>query len=270
MRRIFSELKALAPFGLVVVAGGAMASLAEEAPTANAPAAVVSPAPGASASPGPADGHAGAGHGKAKAEASACLADASSVEDLKKAREELEARQKAISAREAELGVKERALKEELKRLEVVRDEISKGTAEKKKEAEERIAKLVETLEGMSPKSAAQLLAGIDEALAVTAMSRISTTQLSKVLSSMESTRSARLTERLGGLKPRPNDSSLERMNQSAKGGERNDGQYENRNAVASRSNGADGSKSPSSQGTDASRQPAGATGPTADGNKSR
>lgn len=253
MKRFFSEIRALTPFVLVLMSGMALVSLAEESPQAPASTPSASPSPAGSGTPPQAEG---ANQEHSRREQSACLADASSVDDLKKTRETLEARQKAVAAREAELAIKERALKEELKRLEIVRDEISKGSAAKKKESEERVAKLVETLENMSPKSAAQLLAGIEEGLSVSSMSRLSTVKLAKILSAMEPVRSARLTELLGGVKPRQAESESDRMNLSAKGGERNNGRNENRNAVAAVST-ADGGKSPTSQSSENGRQPA-------------
>jgi flagellar motility protein MotE (MotC chaperone) len=273
MRGVLRELRSLAPFGLIVLSGMAMVGLAEEGSSSPAS----SPTPQVSGSPTPADSHAPAA--ARPRESSACLADASSVDDLRKTREELETRQKAVAAREAELAVKERALKEELKRLEGVRDEITKGGAEKKKEAEERLAKIVETVENMSPKSGAQLLAGIDEGLAVSAMTRLSTQKLSKILASMEPTRSARLTERLGGVKARPSqpvDSELARNSQSAKGGEKNYGHSETRNdAVKPQGNapaesGREPAAVPSSNGNGAGSVGGSAGSPGAAGTKNR
>ena len=270
MKGVLREFRTLAPFLGVVLCGAALLSFTEEAPASGSepghgpPSAVeASPSPGASPAAG---GHAEAGAAQgpaARTESSACLVDASNVEDLKKRREELEQRQKALVAREAEFAAKERALKEELKRLENVRDEIAKGGASRKKEAEEKIAKLVETLENMSPKSGAQLLAGIDETLAVSAMSRLSTLKLAKVLSSMEPVRSARLTELLGGVKTRSGEASEDRMNLSAKGGERKDGRNNNdtRNAVAAVSKPDDGGKAPNGASADPGRQPAAVSG---------
>jgi len=53
----------------------------------------------------------------------------------------------------------------------------------------------VETVEKMSPKNAAKLLASIDERLAVTAMQRINTPTLAKIMNSMEPQKLSQLTE---------------------------------------------------------------------------
>jgi len=129
-----------------------------------------------------------------------CLADAATLEDLKRQKRELEARGRELAARESELKARELALSDEMAKLADARDEIGKADGAKKKEAEAKVTKLVETLESMSPKAAAPLVASLDEALAVQAMSRLSTTKLAKLMNVMDPIRSTRLSEIMAGV----------------------------------------------------------------------
>lgn len=131
---------------------------------------------------------------------SACLVEPAAIEDLKKQKEVLQAQMNELSARESELKAREAALNEEFKKLEVLRGDLGKIEGSRRQENEGRIGKLVETFETMSPKAASQVIAGLDESLAVAAMSKISTQKLAKILNVMEPRRSARLTELMAGV----------------------------------------------------------------------
>lgn len=139
-------------------------------------------------------------HGKHAAtdDLGACVTGAA-IEDLNRLRDRLAEREKAISAKEAELKTLEKAIQEEFAKLEQTRSDLAKVDDLKKKENEEKIAKIVETLESMSPKPASQLIGTMDEALAVTAIRRMSTQKLAKIMNVMESGKSSRLTELLAG-----------------------------------------------------------------------
>ena len=152
----------------------------------------------------------GAEHGKEKEEEKdpkldasnpdACLVDQTALEDLKKRRSELEKKNKELAERETELKSRERAVEEQIKKMEEVRDQITKGDDLKKKENQEKIAKIVETIESMSPKAAANLIASIDETLAIAAITQVSTPKLAKMMNIMEPARAFRLTELLAGV----------------------------------------------------------------------
>lgn len=161
-----------------------------------------------------------------------CPSEEGLISELQKKREELDVRVKEIETKESELKAKERALEVELKKLEAVRDEITKTRELSSKDNEEKVNKLVEAFETMSPKAGAQLLGSVDEALAVAAMSKMSTAKLAKVLNVMDSVRSTRLTELMAGLARAKvivsNDTTRVR-NESAKGGEKDDGHINNK-----------------------------------------
>ena len=129
-----------------------------------------------------------------------CIADPAAIEDLQMRRQEIETKLKEISTKEAELKAREDAVVEELKKVQNIRNDIKKTNILKTKENEEKVSKLVETFETMSPKAAAELLAGLDESLAVAAVGRISTQRLAKIMNLMKSQDSARLSENLVGV----------------------------------------------------------------------
>ena len=129
-----------------------------------------------------------------------CLVDPTAISDLRRRSEEVEARAKALESREQELAAQKRAVEEDVKRLTAVREEIEKLQGSLKKSGEERVAKLVETMEAMAPKGAAQLISGVEDQLAVSAMTRLSTAKLAKILPLMSPERSAFLTEKMAGV----------------------------------------------------------------------
>ena len=129
-----------------------------------------------------------------------CLVDESALEDIKNRKEELLNKEKEIEIKTAEITAREKALAEELKKIEIIRDEIKQINATKIQKNEEKVAKLVETLESMSPKAAASIVANIEESLAVEAMARLSSLKLSKVLAAIEPKKSSQLAEALVGV----------------------------------------------------------------------
>ncbi len=221
------------------VAGTALTVLGGDQPAKEekhgeaAPAAQASGSPAAQASPVPVDTR-----GEAKPEAiaftqSSCITDPAVIEEFKKRREEFEVRAKELAAREAELKSRERALETEVKKLELVRDDIDRARAAFKKENEEKVSKLVETFQGMSPKAVAQMLTNLDDGLAIAAMTRMDTPKLSKVMNVMDPGRSSRLSEMMAGVvRARPEPASIDAAVttvSSTKGGEVNVGQNEQR-----------------------------------------
>ncbi|MBL7716726.1 MAG: hypothetical protein JNL01_14775 [Bdellovibrionales bacterium] len=189
----------------------------------------------------------------------ACLAYEGAAEDIKKRREELDAREKELKAKETELLAKTQALEAEIRKISDIRDEISKVEAIQAKENETKVAKVVETIESMSPKAAAKMIANLDETLAVSAMNRLATPKLAKILNLMEPATASRLNEILAGVtrakrsrdrsdqqarrSAEVTDQSMDRADRvpaagsstSAKGGEKN-GQSINDNGNAGRS----------------------------------
>jgi flagellar motility protein MotE (MotC chaperone) len=133
-------------------------------------------------------------------DATDCLANQAAIEDIQNQREKLSEMRKALADKEKELQARELAVTDELKKLDAARAEIAKMDDLHKQSNQEKITKLVETLEAMPPKSAAALLSTLDDALAVTAMQQLSTPKLAKMMNLMEPARSAKLTEILAGV----------------------------------------------------------------------
>jgi flagellar motility protein MotE (MotC chaperone) len=168
-----------------------------------------------------------------------CIPSQAAIDDLSQQRELLQARERELAAKEAELKALEQSVSEEFKKLEQVRAEIAKIDNLRKKESQEKVAKIVETVETMSPKPASALLSALDESLAVTAMEQMSTAKLAKIMNIMESGRSSRLTELLAGVvrargaslasnagsRVSPSNDGAATAKTSVKGGDVNDGQ---------------------------------------------
>jgi len=131
---------------------------------------------------------------------SGCLTDETALSDAVRMRDELAAERQELEKKEAELAAREKALTEELAKIEAVRDEIQAVSGASTAKNEEKIAKLVETFESMSPKSAAQVISNIDEILARDALARLSSAKVGKILAAMDVSKSARLTESLAGV----------------------------------------------------------------------
>jgi|GEM_PF-821188 len=149
-----------------------------------------------------------------------CLVDQTVLTDVQNRLGEIAKREEAAATRETELDAREKALDEELAKIAGVRDEVAKIEQLRKKEGQEKVLKLVETIQGMSPKAASQLLSTVDEVLAVSAIAQMETKKLSKIMNVMEPERSARLSEILAGVT-------------RAKGGWKQSSQYSTSNGVA-------------------------------------
>ena len=131
-----------------------------------------------------------------------CLTDEVALQDVKAARAELEKLKRDLDKRESELNARAKAVSEELAKLEGLQKDLKTAQGASSAKDEEKIAKLVETFESMSPKSAAAILATLDRSLAVSAMNKVSAQKLGKILSAMPTNKSTELTEALAGVVP--------------------------------------------------------------------
>lgn len=121
-------------------------------------------------------------------------------EDLKRQKELLDLREKELKDKELELKALEQGVREQFARLEQVGVDLSKKNELLQKESEEKVTKIVATVESMSPKAAAALIGSLDEKLAVLAMQRLETVKLAKIMNVMEVGKSSKLTELLAGV----------------------------------------------------------------------
>ena len=155
---------------------------------------------------------------------------------MRKRREELEKRARELANRESELKAREEALEEQIKRISDIRDEVVKADQLKAKGSEEKVNKLVETFETMSPKASAGVMATLDETLAVAAMQKMATPKLAKIMNLMEPSKSSHLSELLAGVarasRMRTVSSDAAAATSQMKGGEKN-GNSNNENGNA-------------------------------------
>ena len=124
-----------------------------------------------------------------------CLASEEIIQDLETRENALKQKEVAISEREKELEAQKVALKDEMAKLEATRQEIQGIRGKEIAANEEKVNKLIETFESMSPKTAAAVISKVDEELAVTALSRLTTAKAGKILAAMDATKSSRLSE---------------------------------------------------------------------------
>jgi len=173
-------------------------------------------------------------------DSTSCISDESVIEDIRNKRAELESKEKTLAERELELSAKEKALDERIQKLERIKSEIAQDTTGRRKEQDQQVEKLVATFETMSPKAVSQVIASLDEGLAVRTMSRIQTPKLAKILNLMDPAKSARLTELLVGV-----DRNRSQSNQSVKGGEGKNGQINNDDSNATDERGSESGQGP-------------------------
>ncbi len=124
-----------------------------------------------------------------------CLASEEIVQDIESREKKLLEREAALREKEKELQAQQAVIKEELGKLEGKRSEEQVARQKALAAREEQVNKLMETFEGMSPKSAAQVLGGVDDELAVMALGRLSTVKAGKILGNLKADQSARLSE---------------------------------------------------------------------------
>ena len=124
-----------------------------------------------------------------------CLASEEIVHDIELREKKLLEREAALREKEKELQAQQAVIKEELGKLDGKRGEEQVARQKALAAREEQVNKLMETFEGMSPKSAAQVLGGVDDELAVMALSRLSTVKAGKILGNLKAEQSARLSE---------------------------------------------------------------------------
>jgi flagellar motility protein MotE (MotC chaperone) len=127
--------------------------------------------------------------------AGGCLASEEVIQDIENREKKLQEREASIAEREKEVEAQLKAVKEELAKLEGKQNEIQNSKAKELAANEEKVNKLIETLETMSPKAAAGVLGGVDEELAVTALIRLNSVKAGKILSNLKNEKSSRLSE---------------------------------------------------------------------------
>ena len=124
-----------------------------------------------------------------------CLASEEVIQDIEIREKKIKEKEAALHEKENELTAQAAAVKEELAKLEAYKNEVEGAHAKQMAEREEKVNKLMETFESMSPKSAAAVLNGVDDELAVTTLSRLTNVKAGKILANLSPEKSARLSE---------------------------------------------------------------------------
>ncbi len=148
--------------------------------------------------------------------ASECLASEEVIRDLENREKKIKQKEEALVEKEKELAAQQVAIKEEMNKLEIRQGEIQSARSKELAANEEKVSKLIETLESMSPKAAAGVLGGVDEDLAVVALSRLTSVKGGKILCNLKNDKSPRLSElmasgNLNTAKEKPRGESTER-----------------------------------------------------------
>lgn len=131
----------------------------------------------------------------AKKVSSECLASEEIIQDIEAREQKINEREAQLVDREKEIEAQQKIVREELAKLEAVRAQIQGVNAQAMAEREEKVNKLIETFETMSPKAAAGVLGKVDDELAVTALSRLSTVKAGKILANLNPDKSSKLSE---------------------------------------------------------------------------
>lgn len=138
----------------------------------------------------------------AKKFSTACLVSEEIIQDMENREQKLKEREESLKEKEKELAAQQQAISEELAKLDVKRGEFTSVHQKEISQREEQVNKLIETFEGMSPKAAAQVLGGVEDELAVIALTRLSSAKAGKILANLKADKSARLSEMMAYGKP--------------------------------------------------------------------
>lgn len=117
------------------------------------------------------------------------------MEDLRRKELELKQKEEALGKLEADLKLREEAVNGELQKLRELRKEITTVQEEKDKKESQKIEKLVEIFEKMSPRQAALVLAEVEEKLVVEAFERVDSERVAKIMGKMDPVKSSRISE---------------------------------------------------------------------------
>ncbi|MBJ94594.1 MAG: hypothetical protein CMP23_08980 [Rickettsiales bacterium] len=122
------------------------------------------------------------------------------LRDLRQRNRVLARRSNALDERQAALQELEKSVAEELARLEALRGEILSLLNGQRSALKQRVAKLARMVDQMKAKDAAELLAGIDDGVALQVLQKIKPKQAGKVLGAMPAEKAQYLADKLAEL----------------------------------------------------------------------
>lgn len=137
------------------------------------------------------------GHSATPAETSA---DYETLQQLRKRREELDARTRALDDRQVIIGAEEVKLQERLKELQALQSKLEQEAADRQKGQEAAWDNLVKLYEAMKPRDAATIFDDLDMPVLIELARRMNERKAAAILSSMQPDRARDLTARLAQL----------------------------------------------------------------------
>lgn len=129
--------------------------------------------------------------------------DTSHLEKLRVRSHELDQREKELTELEEELHKQKLEIEARIRQLENLRAQISGVLKERMEVDQEKVNRLVETYSNMKPKQAAEIIAGLDEDLAVEVMGKMKKKNAAEIMNLLESGKARALSEKYAGFKKR-------------------------------------------------------------------
>ncbi len=129
--------------------------------------------------------------------------DFSHLDKLRERKIGLDQREKELGELEEELHKQKLEIESRIKQLEMLRAQITTLLKDRVEMDQEKVMKLVETYSNMKPKQAAEILAGVDEDLAVEVLGRMKKKNAAEIMNLLEPAKARTLSEKYAGYKAR-------------------------------------------------------------------
>ena len=145
------------------------------------------------------------GHGAEKKVSDAAASDEelSHLSKLRERKVELDQRETELAKLEEELQKQKGEIESRIRRLEDVRDQISKLLSERVKVDQDRVQKLVEFYSSMKPQQAATIIEKLDEDLAVEVLGQMKKKSAAEIINLLEAEKARKLSEKFAGYAKR-------------------------------------------------------------------
>lgn len=121
--------------------------------------------------------------------------------DLTRRKEKLDERERYLDQLDADLQRRMAEVEQRMQELEASRREIASLLTNQSAEDNERVDRLVETYSGMKPANAARVIAGLNEKLAISILTRMKKQNASEIMNFMEPEKAQQLTEKFAGYR---------------------------------------------------------------------
>ena len=141
--------------------------------------------------------------GEKKTDAESVSEDTSHFEKLRERKAQLDLREKELNELEEELQKQKVEIEARIRQLEELRGQIATILKERIEVDQEKVNKLVETYSNMKPKQAAEILAGVDEDLAVEVLGKMKKKNAAEIMNLLQADKARTLSEKFAGYKTR-------------------------------------------------------------------